>query len=238
MLTRALALAAVLVALSLGVALGAAGPGRTFSARVVGITDGDTITVVAPGNRQYTIRLKGIDAPEHAQAFGTASRKYLASRVFGKQVELQCEKAESYQRLICKVTLPGGEDVCLDQIRAGLAWHYKQFQDEQSPADRAIYAGAEDAARIAHRGLWSQPHPVEPQDFRHGTLSQLCFAAGNRRIACSQAYTGPVRGNRHSMIYEWPGCPYYDRIARYNRVKFANAAAAQAAGYRPARNCP
>ena len=49
---------------------------------------------------------------------------------------------------------------------------------------------------------------------------------------------GPVRGNRRSHIYEWPGCPYYDRIAPYNRVAFASAQAAHNAGYRPARNCP
>lgn len=234
-----LAFAVLAAVLSFGAVVAAAtGPGAAFSARAIGVTDGDTITVLASGNRQYAIRLLGIDAPEHAQAFGTASRKYLGNLVFGKRVDLQCEKAESYGRLICKVTLPDGEDICLDQIRAGMAWHYKQYQDEQSAADRAIYASAEDAARIAHRGLWSQPHPIEPQDFRHGTQSQLCFASGDRRIACSQAYHGPVRGDRYSKIYEWPGCPYYDRIARYEWVKFANAAAAQAAGYRPARNCP
>lgn len=49
---------------------------------------------------------------------------------------------------------------------------------------------------------------------------------------------GPVRGNRRSMIYQWPGCPYYDAISQTNRVKFPNAQAAQAAGYRPAKNCP
>jgi phosphatidylserine/phosphatidylglycerophosphate/cardiolipin synthase-like enzyme len=49
---------------------------------------------------------------------------------------------------------------------------------------------------------------------------------------------GPVRGNRHSMIYEWPGCPYYDAISQRNRVEFSNAHAAEAAGYRPAKNCP
>lgn len=49
---------------------------------------------------------------------------------------------------------------------------------------------------------------------------------------------GPVRGNRRSMIYQWPGCPYYDAISEGNRVEFPNAQAAGAAGYRPAKNCP
>ncbi len=49
---------------------------------------------------------------------------------------------------------------------------------------------------------------------------------------------GPVRGNRRSMIYEWPSCPYYNAIVEGNRVQFPNAQAAEAAGYRPAKNCP
>lgn len=49
---------------------------------------------------------------------------------------------------------------------------------------------------------------------------------------------GPVRGNRRSMIYQWPGCPYYDAISEGNRVEFPTAQAAEAAGYRPAKNCP
>lgn len=53
----------------------------------------------------------------------------------GKAVTLQCEYERSYGRLICKVLLPYGEDLCLDQVKGGIAWHYKQYQDEQSPAD-------------------------------------------------------------------------------------------------------
>jgi len=56
--------------------------------------------------------------------------------------------------------------------------------------------------------------------------------------AAPKAAIGPIVGNHRSMIYEWPGCPYYDKIAARNRVSFLNAQAAQAAGYRPAKNCP
>lgn len=210
----------------------------TFTARVVGITDGDTITVLAPGNVQYRIRLAGIDAPEHNQAFGTRSKQNLSRLVFGKTVTLDCGKEESYGRLVCKVLLPSGEDADLDQVKAGMAWHYKQYESEQTPADKAAYAAAEDHAREAHLGLWSRPHPIPPWDFRHGTATKLCFDKSDHRIACSSEYHGPVRGNRRSHIYEWPGCPYYDAIAPYHRVQFPNARAAKAAGYRPARNCP
>jgi endonuclease YncB( thermonuclease family) len=211
---------------------------QTMTARVVGVTDGDTITVLAPGNVQYRIRLAGIDAPEHNQAFGTRSKQNLSRLVFAKTVTLDCGKEESYGRLVCKVLLPSGEDADLDQVKAGMAWHYKQFEQEQSLGDREAYAAAEDAAREAHRGLWADAHPNPAWDFRHGTQSRLCFDKSNHRIDCGEQYAGPVRGNRRSHIYEWPDCPYYDAIAPYNRVEFVNREAAQAAGYRAARNCP
>jgi endonuclease YncB( thermonuclease family) len=211
---------------------------QSMSARVVGVTDGDTITVLAPGNVQYRIRLAGIDAPEHNQAFGTRSKQNLSRLVFGKTVSLDCGKAESYGRLVCKVLLPGGEDADLDQVKAGMAWHYKQYESEQSSADRKAYAAAEDAAREAHRGLWADAHPVPPWDFRHGTHSRLCFDKADHRVDCGEQYAGPVRGNRRSHIYEWPGCPYYDAISPHNRVEFPNAQGAEQAGYRAARNCP
>jgi Staphylococcal nuclease homologue len=120
--------------------------------------------------------------------------------------------------------------VCLDQVKAGRAWHYKQYAFEQTPEDRQAYSAAEDGAREAHRGLWADAHPVQPQDFRHGTRSPLCVDKQDHRIACSEQYQGPVRGNRRSHIYHWPGCPNYDDIADYNRVDFPSATAAEQAG--------
>jgi endonuclease YncB( thermonuclease family) len=62
----------------------------------------------------------------------------------------------------------GSQDVCLEQIRAGMAWHYKYYQDEQTPEDRKLYADAEDTARSSGVGLWIDPNPIPPWDFRHG----------------------------------------------------------------------
>jgi len=56
--------------------------------------------------------------------------------------------------------------------------------------------------------------------------------------AAPKAAAGLIVGNRRSMIYEWSGCPYYDKIAPSNQASFPNAQAAEAAGYRPAKNCP
>ena len=183
----------------------AALPPYSFSGRVVAIADGDTLTVLDADNRQHVIRLAGIDAPESSQAFGQRSKQNLSRLVFGKQVTLECETGqESFGREICKVTGPDGNDDCLQQVRDGMAWHYKQYQSEQTRADRGSYAAAEDAAREAHLGLWSDPHPMMPQDYRHGTQSRLCFDQGNHRVDCGAVYAGPVRGNRRSHIYQWP----------------------------------
>ena len=223
-----------LLVLALVTAAGA----ETLTARVVGITDGDTITVLISGKQQAVVRLAGIDAPEHEQAFGSASEDHLRALIVGKDVNLDCGGEESYGRLVCKVLLPGGEDVDLDQVKAGLAWQYKQYESTQNPDDRAKYAAAEDAARESHIGLWAVAHPVQPQDFRHGTQSPLCFDKSDHRIACSEQYHGPVRGNVRSHIFHWPGCPNYDDISEGNRVEFSSAAAAEQGGYRAAHNCP
>jgi endonuclease YncB( thermonuclease family) len=202
------------------------------------VVDGDTIEVLTQAGQEKEIRLAGIDAPEKRQAFGTESTTHLGNLVLNKTVHLECTALDEYQRLVCKVFLPPGEDVDLDQIKAGMAWHYKQFQRQQSATDRTDYGAAEDAARRARIGLWADAHPIQPQDFRHRTQSQMCLDNSDHRIACSDTYDGPVRGNKRSMIYHWPGCPNYDDIADQNRVPFPNAVAAEAAGYRAARNCP
>jgi endonuclease YncB( thermonuclease family) len=100
----------------------------TLSGKVVGITDGDTITVLDGQQTQHKIRLMGIDSPEKTQ--------------------------------------PVGQDANLEQVRKGMAWHYKKYQNEQEPIDRAAYSQAEIEARMGHRGLWSDPTPIPPWDWR------------------------------------------------------------------------
>ena len=134
--------------------------------KVVKIADGDTLTVLDKSNRQHKIRLIGIDAPERKQAFGTVSRQNLADFVFGKTVAVEWHKQDRYQRVLGKVLLDG-QDVNLKQIKAGLAWHYKRYDKDQQLADRRLYAEAQKAASLKGIGLWSDPAPVAPWDFRH-----------------------------------------------------------------------
>jgi endonuclease YncB( thermonuclease family) len=132
---------------------------------VVAIADGDTITVLDAGNTQYKVRLAGIDAPEKKQPFGNVARQHLAAAVFQKRVSVEYDKADRYGRLVGKV-LVNGHDANLDQVAEGLAWHYKTYQREQTAADRRAYAAAEDEARAARRGLWREPAPLPPWEWR------------------------------------------------------------------------
>ena len=138
---------------------------QTLNGRVVRVADGDTITVLDATNTQHRIRLEGIDAPESHQAFGTQSRKSLSEMVFGKDVTIVYEKTDQYGRLVGKILLDG-KDVNLEQVKAGMAWHYKEYQKEQTPEDRELYARAEDRAHQARRGLWLDQEPVDPSEFR------------------------------------------------------------------------
>jgi endonuclease YncB( thermonuclease family) len=145
--------------------LGGQAVGAKLTGEVVALSDGDTVTVLDIEKTQHKVRLAGIDAPEKRQAFGERSKQNLAAMVFRKQVTVEWQKSDRYGRIVGKV-LVGGADVCLAQLRAGMAWHYKQYAREQTPGDRAAYAGAEGAAQEAHVGLWSQRDAVPPWDFR------------------------------------------------------------------------
>ena len=131
------------------------------------IEDGDTIVVVDGSNRSYEIRLQGIDAPEGGQAFGNDARESLSQLVSGKEVTIEWSKRDRYRRIVGKVMLDD-RDICLDQIKAGMAWHYKYYQSEQSPVDRQLYTDAEVEARTTRRGLWSNTNPTPPWSFRQG----------------------------------------------------------------------
>ena len=139
---------------------------ETITGRVVGVADGDTITVLDADKVQHKIRLSGIDAPEKKQAFGNRSKKSLSALAFDKTVNVETEKRDRYGRQIGKV-LVDGRDVNLVQVERGMAWFYRQYQRDQAPNDRRLYEAAEDAARADKRGLWRDDGPVPPWEFRH-----------------------------------------------------------------------
>lgn len=137
----------------------------TLQGKVINVADGDTITVLDDAHTQHKIRLAGIDAPEKRQAFGNASKERLAEQVAGQSVAVEWAKVDRYGRKVGKVLL-AGLDCNLEQVKRGMAWHYKQYEREQSPADRLSYAAAEIEAREAKLGLWRDADPMPPWEFR------------------------------------------------------------------------
>lgn len=165
-----------------------------YEARVVGITDGDTITVLDGHKEQHKIRVAGIDAPEKAQDFGNRSKEHLSELVFGKTVSIPESKTDKYGRTVSRVMV-GGMDAGLQQIKAGMAWHYKKYEVEQSPADRVSYSAAEVQARTANLGLWSQGVPLRPEDFRHGDKGSKAVGSGSECPCGTNNFcTGPRAG--------------------------------------------
>ena len=138
---------------------------KTIEGLVVGVSDGDTITVLDQQKNSYKIRLQGIDAPEKKQAFGEKSKQSLHDLVHSKQVRIEYDKEDKYGRIVGKVTLDD-VDVCLQQLVLGMAWHYKKYQNEQSVSDRALYSETELKSKSLKLGLWSDDTPMPPWEFR------------------------------------------------------------------------
>ena len=145
--------------------LAAAAYADTLTGRVVGIADGDTLTLLDATNTQHKIRLSGIDSPEKKQPFGQVCKQSLSDLAYGRTVAVEANNRDRYGRVIGKV-LVDGQDANLEQVRRGCGWHYKQYQNEQRLDDRLAYNAAEESARAGGVGLWADRNPVPPWDWR------------------------------------------------------------------------
>lgn len=224
-----------------------------LSGRVVAVQDGDTISVLV-GRRPVKVRLEGIDCPEPAQPYGRVAKVFTSDHVFGKTVEVEQTTIDRYGRSVGRVFV-NGEDLSNAILVAGLAWHYTQYS-----SDRAL-AAAEQSARAARRGLWSQPNPVPPWVYRRpharvapppgsaapvirgraapGTaptagVARSAPAAGSALPSTATA-SGPFHGNVQSHVFHAPGCPNYN--CKNCTAIFATREDAIAHGYRPAADC-
>lgn len=151
---------------------------ETITGKVVGVTDGDTLTVLDASHQQFKIRLAGIDAPEKGQPFGNRAKESLSEMVFNKQVVIESSKEDRYRRKVGKVQYDG-TDVNLQQIKKGMAWHYIAYAKEQAPADREAYATAEAEARTQRRGLWRNTTQTAPWEFRQIKAAARDLPEGN-----------------------------------------------------------
>lgn len=132
---------------------------ESFSGKVVGIADGDTISVMRSG-RAEKVRLQGIDTPEKKQAFGSRAKQLTSDLVFGKIVTVKVSDRDRYGRVIGEVILPDGRSLNRELLRAGFAWWYRAYSRDET------LGSLEAEARTQRRGLWRDREPTPPWEFR------------------------------------------------------------------------
>ncbi len=159
----------VLLCLAAGVPHPSSGEGRldpplSLSGRAVRVPDGDTLHLMTEHGVER-VRISGIDAPELGQPYSRVARTALSNLVNERVLSLACDKRDIYGRLVCAVRVEG-TDVGLQLVLLGLAWHFKRYEDEQSPSDRVAYSTAEEEARRQRIGLFRQDQPMPPWDCR------------------------------------------------------------------------
>jgi micrococcal nuclease len=138
-----------------------------LTGKVVGIQDGDTLTVWVDNGATTRIRLWGIDAPEKRQAYSNASKRYLSNLAYGKRVRLLVRDTDRYGRTVAEVILPDGRNANQEMVRAGYAWWFRKYAPNDSVLERL-----EDEAHKGKRGLWADPHPVPPWEYRKAKRSK------------------------------------------------------------------
>ena len=152
---------ALALALSLAIAatIGGCLPHDSFEGRCVKVYDGDTIEVMAGGPTSLRVRLHAIDSPEKGQPFSNAARKRTRELVEGKRVRVEVRDRDQYDRLVARIYIDD-RDLSEQLISEGLAWHYTRYSSELA------LGKAQREARKARRGLWQDPDPVPPWEFR------------------------------------------------------------------------
>lgn len=139
--------------------------GDRYTARVIKVADGDTLTVQDSHGATHKIRLAYIDAPETKQNHGLNSQAALANWVDGQTVQVQVEDIDRYKREVALITL-AQQDVNYRQIELGHAWHYTDYAKTQTAQDFQRYQAAMANAKARKLGLWSFARPQAPWDYR------------------------------------------------------------------------
>jgi len=135
---------------------------NAFSGDVIGVLDGDTIEVLHNKTPQR-IRLYGIDCPEKAQAFGQRAKQATSDLVFAKSVTVEGHGQDKYTRTLGDVLLADGTHVNRELVAQGWCWWYRKFAPTNTELEQL-----EKAARDMRKGLWVDPHPIPPWEWRKG----------------------------------------------------------------------
>lgn len=134
---------------------------QDIKCKVVAVLDGDTLDCLEENKTKIRVRLQQIDAPEKKQAFGQASKQALSSLIYRQQVTVKATNQDKYGRYLGEVYL-GEKNVNKLMVYNGYAWAYKEYVTDKE------YLHLQELAQQKKMGLWKQPNPIYPSEFRHG----------------------------------------------------------------------
>lgn len=221
------------VFINLAIILCQSSPVLAWTGKVVSVSDGDTIKVIHDG-KEEKVRLYGIDTPESAQPYGNTAKKYTASLVAGKVVDVEPIDTDRYGRIVGLVKVDG--KVANEAIVAsGLAWVYRKYC-EKSFCDQ--WLDQENVARTSGLGLWTESNPTPPWEFRH---PQAKAASQEKSVETKNPSLGKqdvgieFHGNRQSGVFHRPGCRHYN--CKNCTSNFTSRDEALGAGYRSCKIC-
>ena len=186
---------------------------ETLVGRVVGVHDGDTLTLLNDQKRQTKVRLAEIDTPESAQPYGSRSKQALSDLVFNKTVQVDVRDIDRYGRTVGRVSV-NGTDVNAAMVASGAAWVYRQYSKDT----QLLVLEAE--ARAAQRGLWGLPEAqrVPPWEWRRAQREGKAASAAslaparpatteaNSSYSCSQRKTCGQMANCAEAEYHLRQC--------------------------------
>jgi micrococcal nuclease len=131
-----------------------------FSAKVVGVKDGDTVVVIDASNYQTTLRLAEVDCPEKDQPFGTKAKQFTSDQIYRKEITYIVTDIDRYGRSIAKIYYDDNKYLSAEIIKNGFGWQYKKYSTSKD------LASLENSARLQKVGLWYDKNPIEPWEWR------------------------------------------------------------------------
>lgn len=213
---------------------------QTISGRVIKVSDGDTITLQSSAGKER-VRLIGIDAPEKAQLpWGPKAKKFAESLALGKagRIETDVQPRDKYGRLLGYLYV-GNRFVNLEMVRNGYAMLYT-YPPNVAHTDEFVKAQKE--AREKGLNIWDAKNGLSqtPYEFRHNGRKpdEKTGQTGLRAKSTPVLQTGgSIIVNRKSHKFHRADCRFATGISEANRLGFASAAEAKAAGYIPCKVC-
>ena len=204
----------------------------TITGTLVAVHQGDTFTIqsIPPDEKLYKIRLSDIDTPELKQPFGLKAKEFTETQIFDKEFQVEYSGTDFYGRLIGSVRLPQGKELNEELVRNGLAWYYRVAPSPNATLERLQYQ-----AWQKKLGLWIEPSPMPPWEFRREKIFSAPPIKENQ-MDYDLILNYGIIGDPERKIYWWPACKDYPEKKEKNII-FGYKQLAEDMGYRSSSGC-